>query len=288
MGLVAGERVGHDVDLHILHALDEPIETLGRVVEQGLPRDDQLPLAVPDRTPDEPGVGELRARQASIGSVDVRSEDRRRGHGAEGLMLADREQRLGERLGALPQLLVREVGVADVEGHRNGHILDRPGAHPTLVTQGRAPHRIQSGRDQVHVGRRRQSRRIHEGQRGIRRRDGPGRTDGRGVGERSIHPLVPFQGDSDAEDLRGKGAVVVGVVTRGQDLAEKVHALGDGGVELDDQARHRQTIAAIQLHAHPPHIDIVQHVVAAGPVEHVLPVRVPVGSGQDAMVLGAQ
>ena len=42
------------MQLHVLDALDESIQTLGRVVEQGLAGNDQLPLAVPDRSPDQP------------------------------------------------------------------------------------------------------------------------------------------------------------------------------------------------------------------------------------------
>jgi hypothetical protein len=46
--LVAREGIRHDMDFHILHALNESIETLGGVVEQCLPRYDQLPLTIPN------------------------------------------------------------------------------------------------------------------------------------------------------------------------------------------------------------------------------------------------
>ena len=79
-----------------------------------------------------------------------------------------------------------------------------------------------------------------------------------------------------------------GRVPRRQRQTEEVQAVGDGGGELEDEARDRQAVAAVQLHAQAADIDVLQHVITTCPVEHILPGSIAVGAGKDAEVAGAQ
>lgn len=58
--LVSRIRIRHVMQFDIFHSLNEPIETLVRIAQEFVPWNDKLPFRVPDGTPNQPIVRELR------------------------------------------------------------------------------------------------------------------------------------------------------------------------------------------------------------------------------------
>lgn len=77
-----------------------------------------------------------------------------------------------------------------------------------------------------------------------------------------------------------------GVIPGRQRLSEEIHAIGNGRGELQDQTGHRQAIPLVQLQTQALDVDVLEHVVLPGTVEHVLPIGVAIGAREDPEILG--
>ncbi len=135
------------MNLDVLHGLDEPIQTLVRIIEKPRTRDDQLPLAVPHRPTYEPVVGIVR-RIKSVSPAKTISC----GDGAERLVLADtvKSSSLSESDDCHSFLLFNsDAPMLNGSGTATSctfHVRTTTG-----IAERRTAHRVHPDRDEIHI-----------------------------------------------------------------------------------------------------------------------------------------